>query len=424
MLQMNAFLEDLKYIVGINNIVGNKAGIVELSNYVKDKIAGFDNLYIEEHESPEYGPSLFITNCKQYKTDKLDVLLISHFDTLHELEDEAQLQYKQYSNYITGLGVLSDKSNLLLSIYLLLALKDINIKIGVYIHQDHGVGCEWSANKITQFASHAKCCISLRAVDDPLHVIDKGYGKVTYNINWQHHNNNNDESAINASTLIESSKFIKYIDNFNNGYKSFLNFIILENTDNDIDVNSTYTEILLQMRYTEHAVLYSLEDKLANYVNNYCHKNIAMNHKQLYLFPPMQAHSSQSAFKRIVNNAFAKYNLEAKWISLFENSSASFASLADECVVIDGMGNVGKFIDNQNILVEHLDINFIETRYNILTSTILASLDQHSFTKRTSNARSNVNNDEKILSRSASSTRSGTSQVRNKYNNNNLNRRS
>lgn len=372
MLDIQKYIVDLQFIVNQTSETFDYNGNNQIFEFILDKLQDFKQ--IKNYPNQIYGNSLYITNTQ---STEIDVLLLVHSDTMKPLTateitdnqlqettslDEEKNIFTMINNNAYGVGIYQDKANLLLAVYIMLALKDIDRNIGLFIHSDNYDGCKESSKYIEQLSQNSKYCLSLGTKQSIGNFVDKIYGKLVYKISFS---NSNSYNQSNMSTMLEACRLVKFLDILQNN-KTELNILVSENNSDTLDHTPTYTEIVIQLRYLEHITKDKLIEKLENYREKYCHNEISIDYKELYFYPPMQASNSQLAIKRILQKECDKYHLECNWTSSYDLSASAFASLEKNCAVLDGLGVIGTKSPKESI-----DLSKINTMYNMLVNTIL-----------------------------------------------------
>ncbi len=106
------YLEELEYIVNIDSGTGTASGIEKIADFLVDKYKALGLTVKKEIFDPKFGPCVEVRN--KPETDKIDLLLIGHMDTVFAEGTAAERPFRIEGNYAYGPGAADMKSGTLM----------------------------------------------------------------------------------------------------------------------------------------------------------------------------------------------------------------------------------------------------------------------------------------------------------------------
>jgi glutamate carboxypeptidase len=355
------YLEDLKYLTSIDSPTGYIEGINKIIDFFTKKSAEIGLTATRKNYNKLSGDCLLITNAEA--DENIDILMLAHMDTVFEVGTAKKRPLKITDNKAFAPGVIDDKGGALLGLYALKYMDLTQLKVALLLNSNEEEGSKNNRIFIEETAARAKYALTLEATRISKASVDKRLGQATYKLSFFGTPASIYNFKDGSSPIFEMAKFVRSLEMMgSNNTGSLVNPIILETPKHDINSIQEEIHLGLQARFAENRFYENLESKIAQQQEK-LPDNITMNVEKISYYPCMPQSFKQKELKRMIETAGSKFGWDINWEASFGGSDGCFAAMADNCIVVDGMGPLG---GNFHAEDEYLDITSVEPKCNIV----------------------------------------------------------
>ncbi|MDR0484947.1 MAG: M20/M25/M40 family metallo-hydrolase [Alphaproteobacteria bacterium] len=360
-LDLTSYLEDLKYLTSIDSPTGHVAGINKMIDFFTKKSKALGLQAIRKNYNQESGDCLLITNASI--EEDLDILMLAHMDTVYEVGTAKKRPFNIVGNKAFAPGVIDDKGGALLGLYAMKHMDLSQLKVALLLNSNEEEGSKNNRIFIEETASRSKYVLTLEATRVSKASVDKRFGMATYKMSFFGKPATIYNFKEGFSPIYEVSKFVRSLEMLNsNNTGSLVNVVVLPTSQQDINSIQPDLHLGLQARFAENRFFENLETKI-NQQQEKLPDNLQMKVEKVSYYPCMPQTFKQKELKKMVENAGNNHNWQISWESSFGGADSCFASLAENCIVVDGMGPLGANFHHEQ---EYLDISSVEPKCNIL----------------------------------------------------------
>lgn len=346
-------LQDIERIVKKESPTKNK----KLSDLCKEELKSlfkeYLNLNAEEIKDDKFGDHL------RYKVGESSsqILIIGHYDTVW---NEGDLTYNVKGNKAYGPGILDMKGGLIIALWALKVLKELNVKMNKQIvfllNSDHeGVASPHSRKIIEEEATKSEVVLVPEASVDytnSLKVERKGILRYVISVKGKAaHSGNNHKEGINAiEELANQIKYLSSLTNYSVG--TTVNVGIIKG-GNGINVIPDYAELSVDIRVTNNKEA----EKMKNTIESMKPFNTKaeLSIQGGIVRPAMVKTKSSEYLLELAKESGNEFDYDVQGESVGGGSDGSFAS-ALGIPTLDGLGaaGVGPHSKQEHILIDHL----------------------------------------------------------------------
>jgi glutamate carboxypeptidase len=370
--RLDAYLDDLRTLVGIDSGSYDKAGVDEVNDWLEErlKVLGFS---VERHLQTEFGDDLLATLRGKGQGR---ILLLGHTDTVFPTGTAAERPMTIQGDKILGPGTCDMKAGLLTGIYVLEALRESGFKdyksISYLCVSDEEIGGErHSIPLIRSEARRADAVLTLEAARENGDIVSARKGVCWYILEAfgkSAHAGVEPEKGRNAivalahqTIALDKLNGLKPGMTVNTGYiegGSAPNIVPdyakirvdlrIFSKDDMREFEDTFREQLVKTAIPGVQVVFKTED------GSYC--------------PPMERTPAVAELEKLAQKAALELGFEVKGASTGGASDASLAA-AEGTPVLDGLGPIGGLDHSPD---EYIALNSIVPRTALLAKLIIA----------------------------------------------------
>ncbi|MCL2566999.1 MAG: M20/M25/M40 family metallo-hydrolase [Alphaproteobacteria bacterium] len=358
---LSAYLEDLKHITAIDSPTEHIEGINKIIDFFIKKAQEIGLTAIRKNYNKQSGDCLLLTNASD--EENIDILMLAHMDTVFKVGTAQERPFKIAGNKAFAPGVIDNKGGALLGLFALKHIDLTQIKVALLLNSNEEEGSKNNRKFIEETSSRSKYALTLEATRVSGACVDKRLGQATYKISFFGKPASIYNFKEGASPIFEMAKFVRSLEMLSNNHTgSLINAVILETPAHDVNTVQEEIHLGLQARFAENRFYESIESKIEQQQQN-LPNNITMSIEKISYYPCLPQSYKQKDLKRMVETAGNQMGWNITWEVSFGGSDGCFAALAENCVVVDGMGPLGGSFHTEE---EYLDISSVEPKCNII----------------------------------------------------------
>ena len=214
MLDKERFYNELEYLVNIDSGSYCTEGVTKVSSWFASRfeLLGWHCSWYD-FAPQKYGGNAFISSHKD--TEKLDLLILCHTDTVFPEGEVAQRPFSCGENRIFGPGAADMKAGCLFTLYALEQLiseKAAIGKIGVFFNGQHEIGCPNTRSIIEKYAAKSRIVITAEPSRANGAHVKQRKGILRYALNFEGrsaHAGNNPQDGVCAVTELALGFFFQ-----------------------------------------------------------------------------------------------------------------------------------------------------------------------------------------------------------------------
>lgn len=348
-------LLDIKQLVEKESPTLRKELVDECGQEVKRLFRDYLEIDPYIFEDDIYGDHLLYEYGNHQSKDQ--IFISGHYDTVW---DEGDLQYQVEGNKAYGPGILDMKGGLVIALWALKAIKDLDIqlkkKIVFLCNSDHeGVASPHSREIIEREAKKSEAVLipeAATACSNALKTERKGI--LRYKIKAKGraaHAGNNPEDGVNA--IVEIAKHIQRLDSLNdNNYGTTINVgKVHGGTGINVVADEVVIEVDVRVKTMDEAK--RIKGIIESFVPYHSDATLEVNGG--IVRPSMEKTDKTLELFAIAKKIGEEINYDVKEASVGGGSDGSFAA-ALNIPTLDGLGaaGIGPHAKNEHILIDHL----------------------------------------------------------------------
>jgi glutamate carboxypeptidase len=370
--RLDAHLDDLRTLVGIDSGSYDKAGVDEVNDWLEERLKAL-GFSVERHLQTEFGDDLLATLPGKGQGR---ILLLGHTDTVFPAGTAAERPMTIQDDKILGPGTCDMKAGLLTGIYALEALREIGFddyeSISYLCVSDEEIGGErHSIPLIRSEARRADAVLTLEAARENGDIVSARKGVCWYIVEAfgkSAHAGVEPEKGRNA--IVALAHQVIALDRLN-GLKPGMtvNTGCIEGGSAP-NVVPDYAKIRVDLRIFSRDDLQEFEDAFREQLakTEIPGVKVAFKTEEGSYCPPMERTPAVAELERLAQKAALELGFEVKGASTGGASDASFAA-AEGTPVLDGLGPIGGLDHSPD---EYIELSSIVPRTALLAKLIMA----------------------------------------------------
>jgi glutamate carboxypeptidase len=367
-IDLKAFIEDLKNLVNIESYSYDPQGKAEVVKFLRNKFQAL-NWHTEEYPLDDSVGAALV--CMNRKADHFDVLLSGHMDTVFKTGTVATRPFKEDGKRAFGPGVYDMKQGLIQAYHVCKKLTENHEiddnTICVIFNPDEEISSIYSRSLLEQLAIKSRYAIVLEPARTNGNLVNERKGVARYLIEFfgkEAHAAVNPEAGANAvnACIFTCQKLLNLV---NPEKGTILNIGTIEGgtTPNTVPA---YVKIQVDCRFTYPNEAERVDITIQNLHDTITEQNVRIGVKGGITRPPWSKTERGLAFCHQVDRIKKNLNIQADWASTGGASDGNFFA-ALGVPTIDGMGIIG---GKQHTPDEYLEINSILPRSTLLYETV------------------------------------------------------
>ncbi|MCP4749245.1 MAG: M20 family metallopeptidase [Desulfobacteraceae bacterium] len=344
--QMPLFLEDLEKVVNIDSASGNTLGLSQVAQFFKNRFKALNMTSVIHQLGSAKIPCLESRTCCDKGSEKFDVMLLGHMDTVFPIGEVEKRPFSIVSeDKAMGPGVADMKAGLVTILHVLETLNHFGLKdhlsICVAFNGDEETGSEASREWIEMLASQSKRVFVFEACRP-------GYGFVL-NRNgggWFHITCHGKaahagvEPKAGANAIVELAHQVLEIEHLNSSQPDAqLNVTVIRGGEK-INIIPARAEAKVDVRVANDNAARQIESYFANLQSRRFLPNVTVQVDGHISRPPMNFNHKTHDLWELIQTAARDIDLTIKGIETAGSSDGNFTS-ALGVPTIDGMGPIG-----------------------------------------------------------------------------------
>lgn len=362
------YLQELETIVNIESPSRNAAGTKNVADFLAKKFAeiNWQTEYIDI--GPEVGPCLKVYN---RKTEKYDVLLMGHMDTVFPLGTTAERPFSKKDDMIYGPGVIDMKAGVMYMYYVAECLSGTelleNANVCLLFNSDEEISSIYSRKIIEETALDAACAIIVEPARPNGALVNERKGIAKYDLEFKgisSHAGVAPEKG--ASAINELFYWGIELNKLNNpAMGTTLNIGVIQGGTVP-NVVSEKALCKIDVRITNIKEAERIESRMKELQAKPQDARVSVTIEGGVVRPPLNTTKESLALCDRVTAIGDKLGIDVKWVATGGGSDGNFTS-ALGIPTIDGMGPIG---GNTHAVTEYGEISSIVPRFNLLMETV------------------------------------------------------
>jgi len=370
--RLDAYLDDLRTLVGIDSGSYDKAGVDEVNDWLEERLKarGFS---VERHLQTEFGDDLLATLPGKGRGR---ILLLGHSDTVFPDGTAAERPMTIQGDKILGPGTCDMKAGLLTGIYALEALREIGFddykSISYLCVSDEEIGGErHSIPLICSQARRADAVLTLEAARENGDIVSARKGVCWYIVEAfgkSAHAGVEPEKGRNAIVALAHQVIaLGKLNGLKPGMTVNAGYIEGGSAPNSVP---DYAKVRIDLRAVSKDDMREFEDTFREQLvkTEIPGVKVAFRAEEGSYCPPMERTPAVVELERLAQKAALELGFEVKGASTGGASDASLAA-AEGPPVLDGLGPIGGLDHSPD---EYIALNSIVPRTALLAKLIMA----------------------------------------------------
>jgi glutamate carboxypeptidase len=370
--RLDAYLDDLRALVGIDSGSYDKAGVDEVNDWLEERLKAL-GFSVERHLQTEFGDDLLATLPGKGRGR---ILLLGHSDTVFPDGTAAERPMTIQGDKILGPGTCDMKAGLLTGIYALEALREIGFddykSISYLCVSDEEIGGErHSIPLIRTQARRADAVLTLEAARENGDIVSSRKGVCWYIVEAfgkSAHAGVEPEKGRNAIVALAHQIIaLGKLNGLKPGMTVNAGYIEGGSAPNSVP---DYAKIRVDLRAVSKDDMREFEDTFREQLVKTAIPGVkvAFRAEEGSYCPPMERTPAVVELERLAQKAALELGFEVKGASTGGASDASLAA-AEGTPVLDGLGPVGGLDHSPD---EYIALNSIVPRAALLAKLIIA----------------------------------------------------
>jgi glutamate carboxypeptidase len=370
--RLDAYLDDLRALVGIDSGSYDKAGVDEVNDWLEERLKAL-GFSVERHLQTEFGDDLLATLPGKGRGR---ILLLGHSDTVFPDGTAAERPMTIQGDKILGPGTCDMKAGLLTGIYALEALREIGFddykSISYLCVSDEEIGGErHSIPLIRTQARRADAVLTLEAARENGDIVSSRKGVCWYIVEAfgkSAHAGVEPEKGRNAIVALAHQIIaLGKLNGLKPGMTVNAGYIEGGSAPNSVP---DYAKIRVDLRAVSKDDMREFEDTFREQLvkTEIPGVKVAFRAEEGSYCPPMERTPAVVELERLAQKAARELGFEVKGASTGGASDASLAA-AEGTPVLDGLGPVGGLDHSPD---EYIALNSIVPRTALLAKLIIA----------------------------------------------------
>lgn len=364
---LDKYLEELECLVNIDSGSRIPGGTGKVADYLEAQYRKLGLSVIRHQFSEEVGPCLEIRN--KPESEKIDVLLLGHMDTVFPEGTVEKRPFKREGNYAYGPGVADMKCGLISMLYLVKEMLEekIDLSFCVAMNSDEEISSNYSKEWLKQLAQKSEYAIVMEPGRKNGEYVCERKGLAKYHVEVRGiaaHAGvapQDGASAIHelAHLILEMTKLIDY----DKGTSVNVGTI---SGGTGANVVSAYAECLIDTRFDAIEEQQKIEKVLEELIANPADPRVTITYSSEGFRPPMTMTEKTKKLMSWMDENGADNGMTMKWVKTGGGSDGNFIAF-EGCTVIDGVGPTGDGVHSDS---EKLQIDTIEKRLEVVLGTM------------------------------------------------------
>jgi glutamate carboxypeptidase len=370
--RLDAYLDDLRALVGIDSGSYDKAGVDEVNDWLEERLKAL-GFSVERHLQTEFGDDLLATLPGKGRGR---ILLLGHSDTVFPDGTAAERPMTIQGDKILGPGTCDMKAGLLTGIYALEALREIGFddykSISYLCVSDEEIGGErHSIPLIRTQARRADAVLTLEAARENGDIVSSRKGVCWYIVEAfgkSAHAGVEPEKGRNAIVALAHQIIaLGKLNGLKPGMTVNAGYIEGGSAPNSVP---DYAKIRVDLRAVSKDDMREFEDTFREQLVKTAIPGVkvAFRAEEGSYCPPMERTPAVVELERLAQKAALELGFEVKGASTGGASDASLAA-AEGTPVLDGLGPIGGLDHSPD---EYIALNSIVPRAALLAKLIIA----------------------------------------------------
>lgn len=365
MLDLNAFLEDLKGLCAIDSGHANAAGTNAMADFYEKRYRAL-GLQVERRydQGNQAAPFLLARNSND---EEIDVLFVAHMDTVFPVGTGAEWPFTvDKAGIAHGPGCVDCKSGGLMIYYLLRGMMDddaCRFRFCVAMNSDEETGSCYSRRYFEELAEHTRYCLICepgRANDEFVGCRKGGANYLLKCYGISAHSGVEPEKG--ASAILELARWINELYRLTDYEKGTTLNVGRFDGGGDNGAVPDYAECTLSFRYLEQTALQELNALFERMRTQPFDSRTRVEIEEKSLRPAMEPHAATRALLRELEEAGKQVGQEVRWLTTGGGSDGNFISYHG-VATLDGCGPCGAGLHTRE---EYLKIRTISERMELL----------------------------------------------------------
>lgn len=364
---LDKYLEELECLVNIDSGSRIPGGTGKIADYLETQYKNLGLSVIRHKFSEEAGPCLEIRN--KPETEKIDVLLSGHMDTVFPEGTAEKRPFSRKGNYAYGPGVADMKCGLVSMLYLVKEMLEekMDLSFCIALNSDEEISSNYSKEWLKQLAQKSEYAVVMEPGRKNGEYVCERKGLAKYHVEARGiaaHAGvapQDGASAIHelAHLILEITKLIDY----EKGTSVNVGTI---SGGTGANVVSAYAECLIDTRFDIIEEKEKIERALEELRRNPVDSRVVITCTREGFRPPMTMTDKTRGLMRLMDEKGTAKGMAMKWVKTGGGSDGNFIAF-EGCAVIDGAGPAGEGVHSDS---EVMHIDTIENRLEILVETI------------------------------------------------------
>jgi glutamate carboxypeptidase len=370
--RLDAYLDDLRALVGIDSGSYDKAGVDEVNDWLEERLKAL-GFSVERHLQTEFGDDLLATLPGKGRGR---ILLLGHSDTVFPDGTAAERPMTIQGDKILGPGTCDMKAGLLTGIYALEALREIGFddykSISYLCVSDEEIGGErHSIPLIRTQARRADAVLTLEAARENGDIVSSRKGVCWYIVEAfgkSAHAGVEPEKGRNAIVALAHQIIaLGKLNGLKPGMTVNAGYIEGGSAPNSVP---DYAKVRVDLRAVSKDDMREFEDTFREQLVKTAIPGVkvAFRAEEGSYCPPMERTPAVVELERLAQKAALELGFEVKGASTGGASDASLAA-AEGTPVLDGLGPIGGLDHSPD---EYIALNSIVPRAALLAKLIIA----------------------------------------------------
>jgi len=370
--RLDAYLDDLRTLVGIDSGSYDKAGVDEVNDWLEERLKAL-GFSVERHLQTEFGDDLLATLPGKGRGR---ILLLGHSDTVFPDGTAAERPMTIQGDKILGPGTCDMKAGLLTGIYALEALREIGFddykSISYLCVSDEEIGGErHSIPLIRTQARRADAVLTLEAARENGDIVSSRKGVCWYIVEAfgkSAHAGVEPEKGRNAIVALAHQIIaLGKLNGLKPGMTVNAGYIEGGSAPNSVP---DYAKVRVDLRAVSKDDMREFEDTFREQLVKTAIPGVkvAFRAEEGSYCPPMERTPAVVELERLAQKAALELGFEVKGASTGGASDASLAA-AEGTPVLDGLGPIGGLDHSPD---EYIALNSIVPRAALLAKLIIA----------------------------------------------------
>lgn len=364
---LDKYLEELECLVNIDSGSRIPGGTGKIADYLETQYKNLGLSVIRHKFSEEAGPCLEIRN--KPETEKIDVLLSGHMDTVFPEGTAEKRPFSRKGNYAYGPGVADMKCGLVSMLYLVKEMLEekMDLSFCIALNSDEEISSNYSKEWLKQLAQKSEYAVVMEPGRKNGEYVCERKGLAKYHVEARGiaaHAGvapQDGASAIHelAHLILKITKLIDY----EKGTSVNVGTI---SGGTGANVVSAYAECLIDTRFDIIEEKEKIERALEELRRNPVDSRVVITCTREGFRPPMTMTDKTRGLMRLMDEKGTAKGMAMKWVKTGGGSDGNFIAF-EGCAVIDGAGPAGEGVHSDS---EVMHIDTIENRLEILVETI------------------------------------------------------